>query len=77
MTKNYDKALRRITTILSRLYQGDKLKAKELTDEFNVSLRTIQRDFSERLINFPVYYDHKEKYWAMQDDFKLEKNISV
>ncbi|MEA3512688.1 MAG: HTH domain-containing protein [Campylobacterota bacterium] len=48
MTQNYDKALRRITTILSRLYQGEKLKAKDLADEFNVSLRTIQRDLSER-----------------------------
>ncbi len=77
MTKSYDKALRRITTILSRLYQGDKLKAKELTDEFNVSLRTIQRDFAERLVNFPVFYDHTNKVWYMKDDYKLEKNISV
>jgi len=77
MTKNYDKALRRITTILSRLYQGDKLKAKELTDEFNVSLRTIQRDFAERLVNFPVFYDHTNKVWYMKEDYKLEKNISV
>ena len=77
MTQNYDKALKRITTILSRLYQGEKLKSKELTEEFNVSLRTIQRDFSERLVNFPVNYHHTEKYWYMEDDFKLEKNISV
>lgn len=77
MTQNYDKALSRLTTILSRLYQGEKLKSKELTEEFNVSLRTIQRDFSERLVNFPVHYHHTDKHWYMEDGFKLEKNISV
>lgn len=77
MIQNYDKALRRITTILSRLYQGERLKAKDLVDEFNVSLRTIQRDFAERLVNFPVYYDYTDKVWYMEDGFKLEKNISV
>jgi len=75
MKHDYDKILTRLTEILSRLYQGEKLQPKDLSDEFNVSLRTIQRDFKERLTNFPIYYENK--HWQMNDDFKLDRNISV
>ncbi len=76
MKHDYDKILSRLVSILSRLYQGEKLKTSELAKEFNVSERTIQRDFKERLlINFPIFYE--DKYWQMQKDFKLEKNLSL
>ncbi|MGZ8547478.1 MAG: HTH domain-containing protein, partial [Sulfuricurvum sp.] len=42
---DYDKAMTRLTTILSRLYQGEELSVTELAQEFAVSTRTIQRDF--------------------------------
>ena len=65
-----------ITLILSRLNDGEALSVKELAEEFNVSERTIQRDFNERLISsFPVYQDKKK--WKMQDGFRLEKSTSV
>jgi len=41
MKHDYDKILTRLTSILSRLYQGEKLQPKDLSEEFNVSLRTI------------------------------------
>jgi transcriptional antiterminator len=44
---DYDKILTRLTQILSKLYQGEQLQPKDLADEFNVSLRTIQRDFKD------------------------------
>jgi predicted DNA-binding transcriptional regulator YafY len=75
MKHDYDKILTRLTTILSRLYQGEKLQPKDLANEYNVSLRTIQRDFKERLINFPIYYENK--YWQMDSKFKLEKSLSI
>lgn len=75
MQHDYDKILTRLTIILSKLYQGEKLKINDLADEFNVSTRTIQRDFKERLINFPIFYENK--YWQMQNDFKIEKNLSL
>jgi predicted DNA-binding transcriptional regulator YafY len=75
MKHDYDKILTRLTTILSRLYQGEKLQPKDLSQEFNVSLRTIQRDFKERLLSFPIYYENK--HWQMDSKFKLEKNISI
>ncbi len=38
----------RLTEILRRLNEGEKLDAHELVDEFGVNLRTIQRDLNER-----------------------------
>jgi len=72
---DYDKILTRLTIILSRLNDGEALSVKSLAEEFNVSDRTIQRDFNERLISFPVYQDKKK--WKMQDGFRLEKSASV
>lgn len=75
MKHDYDKILYRLTDILSRLYQGEKLQAKDLSDEYGVSLRTIQRDFKERLLSFPIYYE--DKCWQMNSAFKLDKNLSL
>ena len=74
MQHDYDKILTRLTVILSRLYQAEQLKPSDLAKEFNVSERTIQRDFKDRLIHFPIYYENK--HWKMQKDFKIEKNTS-
>lgn len=75
MKHDYDKIITRLTVILSKLYQGDKLQPKDLSEEFGVSLRTIQRDFKERLLSFPIYY--KDKCWQMESDFKIDRNISI
>ncbi len=73
---DYDKILTRLITILSRLNDGEALSVKELAEEFNVSTKTIQRDFNERLVpHFPIYQDDKK--WKMQDDFRLEKINSI
>jgi len=72
---DYDTILTRLTIILSRLNDGEALSVKALAEEFNVSDRTIQRDFNERLISFPVYQEKKK--WKMQDGFRLEKSASV
>jgi len=72
---DYDKILTRLTIILSRLNDGEALSVSELAKEFNVSDRTIQRDFNERLISFPVYQDKKK--WRMQEGYRLEKSASV
>ena len=72
---DYDKILTRLTIILSRLNDGEALSVTELAKEFNVSERTIQRDFNERLLSFPIYQERKR--WKMQEGFKLEKSTSV
>ncbi len=57
---DYDKILTRLTTILKRLNDGEALSIKDLAEEFNVSTRTIQRDFNERLISFPIIQVNKK-----------------
>lgn len=71
----YDTILTRLVSILSRLNDGESLSTKTLAEEFNVSDRTIQRDFNERLSSFPIYQDNKK--WKMQDGYKLEKATSI
>ncbi len=72
---DYDKILTRLTVILSKLNGGEALSVKELAQEFNTSDRTIQRDFNERLISFPIYQENKK--WKMQDGYKIEKTKSL
>ncbi len=68
---DYDKILTRLTVILSRLNDGEALSVKALATEFNTSDRTIQRDFNERLVTFPIYQENKK--WKMQEGFRVEK----
>lgn len=71
MRHDYDKILTRLTVILQRLYEGDVLSVSELSEEFNVSPKTIQRDFNERLIRFPI--EKSGRRWKMQEGFHLER----
>jgi len=68
---DYDKILTRLTIILQRLYEGEILSTSVLAEEFNVSPKTIQRDFNERLIRFPI--EKSGHQWKMQDGYKLTK----
>lgn len=45
---NHDTLVRRLMLILVKLNQGEKLDPRQLAAEFNVNLRTIQRDINER-----------------------------
>ncbi|WP_300368413.1 WYL domain-containing protein [Hydrogenimonas sp.] len=68
---DYDKILTRLTTILQRLYSGETLCVADLAEEFNVSTKTIQRDFNERLIRFPI--EKSGRCWQMRAGHRLEK----
>ena len=73
---DYDKTLTRLITIVKKLNDGEALRTKDLSEEFNVSTRTIQRDFKKHLVNlFPIYQDKRK--WKMQDGYKIEKSKSV
>jgi len=73
---DYDKTLTRLNTIIARLNDGEALSVHELAKEFNVSSRTIQRDFNERLVSlYPIYQE--KKLWKMQDGYKIEKSTSI
>ena len=62
---DYDRTLTRLTTILQRLYDGERLSVKALAEEFNVSERTVQRDFNQQLIRFPI--EKEGRLWKMQE----------
>jgi len=72
---DYDKALYRVMTIWQKLREGEVLIVKELAEEFNVSTKTIQRDFNERLIHrFPIEkVGHK---WKVKDGYSIDKNLT-
>ena len=72
MVHDYDKILTRLTIILQRLYEGDLLSVKELAEEFNVSPKTIQRDFNERLCRFPI--EKEGRNWKMREGFRMERS---
>jgi len=51
---NHDTLVYRLSGILMKLNQGERLDAYSLADEFGVSLRTIQRDLNVRFAYLPL-----------------------
>lgn len=47
-SKSNDKLAFRLTEILIKLNRGEKLSPEALSEEFNVTLRTVQRDLNKR-----------------------------
>ena len=52
MKKDYDKTLTRLISILTQLSNDERYTTKEFAEEHSVSVRTIQKDFKDRLGNF-------------------------
>jgi len=72
---DYDKILFRLTNIWQRLREGEILSVKELADEFNVSTKTVQRDFNERLApKLPI--EKSGHRWKVKDGHNIDKNLS-
>lgn len=59
-----------LVQILSKFNNGESLSAQELTQEFNVDTRTIQRDLNERLTFMPI---KKENGRYVLESFALGK----
>lgn len=72
---DYDKIFFRLTSIWQRLRENQILSVKELASEFNVSTKTIQRDFNDRLVHMlPIEkIGHK---WKVKDGHDIDKNLS-
>lgn len=62
MKKDYDKTLTRLVGILTKLSNGEMPTSKELADEYNVSVRTIQKDIKERLYYYPIIKDKEHRF---------------
>jgi predicted DNA-binding transcriptional regulator YafY len=52
--KEHDTLAKRLGIILTRLNTGEKLHLDDLSREFGVSERTLQRDFNQRLNYLPI-----------------------
>ena len=50
----YDKLAVRLAQILMRFNNGGRFSLEELASEFNVDIRTIQRDLNQRLSFMPI-----------------------
>ena len=74
MAGDYDKALYRLTNILSKLSNNERLNSKEFAKEFNVSERTIQKDIYQRLIDFPIQKDENGKFKFI-GNYTLNKSL--
>jgi len=66
MAKDYDTLLFRLTSILTKLSNDEQPTILELSKEFNVSVRTIQRDVYSRLSGFPIVVNKKKKLEFME-----------
>ncbi len=51
---HHDTLVYRLALILGKLNQGEKLDPQTLADDFNVNLRTIQRDLNQRFAYLPL-----------------------
>jgi len=68
--KSYDKKLLRYVCILSKLDGKAPIRTSELAEEFNVTLRTVQRDMEYLgMAGFPMIYD--------KDGYKLTEGTSL
>ncbi len=74
MAKDYDKTLTRLIGILSKLSNDERYNTKEFAKEFNVGVRTIQKDINERLLSFPIVKDNDGRFIFI-DGFTLNKSL--
>lgn len=72
--KQYDKTLRRLTQILSKLSYNERPNTKELAEEFNVTVRTIQKDIKDNLCEFPIIKDANGKF-MFHEGFSLSRTV--
>ena len=54
MSGHHEILVYRLSQILIKLNQGEKLDPQDLADEFKVTLRTVQRDLNERFTYLPL-----------------------
>lgn len=73
----YDRFSIRICMILERLFLGETLSINELANEFNVSKKTISRDFNELLANLlriEIEMVKKGQYKLSENSMSLLRN---
>jgi predicted DNA-binding transcriptional regulator YafY len=81
MTKSHDTLALRLSLILTKLNNGESFTAKDLAEEFNVNIRTVQRDLKDRLAYIPIQkngdYYSMESYVLGKLSFEDIKNFAT
>jgi len=70
LPNNHDTIATRLGIILNKLNSGERFSVEELAKEFNVSIRTIQRDMNERFSYLPL---KKENGYYFLEEYCLGK----
>jgi len=71
--RDYDKKIFRLWAILNHLDGGKSVFTRELSEEFNVSLRTVQRDLELlNQVGFPLMVTDKGQH-SFAEDFSLKR----
>lgn len=71
--KSYDKKIFRLVSIMNKLNGGGQVRVSDLAKEFNIHVRSVQRDIE--LLNqtqFPVVA-HEKGVYSFMEGFSLEK----
>ncbi|MDR0805366.1 MAG: WYL domain-containing protein [Enterobacteriaceae bacterium] len=74
--KRHDRLASRLAFIISQLFKGESLSLSDLAQECNVSIRTLQRDFKERLIYLDINY--RNGYYRLASShrpFRTDRDI--
>ncbi len=81
MSKEHDTLSIRLADILLKLNNGQKLSLSQLAQEYKVSIRTIQRDLSERLGVLPIQQNNGlyflEPFYLGKLSIKDIKNFAI
>lgn len=70
MDTQHDKLSNRLAMILTKLNNGERFSLDELSSEFGVSIRTLQRDINERFSYLPI---KKENGYYFLEEYCLGK----
>ncbi len=70
----HDKIATRLSIILTKLNNGEKLEVNQLAKEFGVTPRTIQRDLNKRFADIPIKKENK--YYFLESNFLGKLNFN-
>ena len=72
--KDYDKRIFRLLYILNKLDSSKSVSTKELAEEFNVSIRTVQRDLELLNLSGFLLTSPQRGFYKFEDGYSLKKN---
>ena len=71
--KNYDKKIFRLIFIINKLDSGEKVSTYDLAEEFNVSVRSVQRDIDLLQTTGFLLASPERGIYSFEEGFSLKK----